>query len=130
MTPDLFVLLLAVLLAVAQLVLYAIFGNLELGPRYTAGPRDTPPPDLSARTGRLKRAFDNHLETLPWFAIAVLVAHVAGTANSVTATAAWVYLISRVLYVPAYVIGFSYVRSLIWAVALFAILVIIAQSFI
>ncbi|MEM6666571.1 MAG: MAPEG family protein [Pseudomonadota bacterium] len=129
MTPDLLVLLLAVLLAFLQLVLYAVPGNLELGVRYTAGPRDAPPV-LGTRTARIKRAYENHLETLPWFAIAVLVAHLTGKADGATATAAWVYLGARVAYVPLYVLGVPYLRSAVWAVALFAILFIVLKALI
>jgi len=131
MTPDLTVLLLAVLLAVIQLVLYAVPANLELERGYAAGPRDEPPrTPLSIRTRRIKRAFDNHVETLPWFAICVLVAHVTGRADAVTAAASWTYLAARIVYVPLYVFGVSIMRSLVWLVALLAIATILLRTLI
>ena len=128
MTTDLAMLLLAVVLAFAQLVAFAIIGNLEVGPRYTGGPRDEPMPPLSPLCGRLKRAYENHLETLPWFAIAVIVTHLAGRADAVTAGASIAYLAARVAYVPAYVSGVPYLRSAIWTVATAAILVIVIKA--
>ncbi|MEM6384309.1 MAG: MAPEG family protein [Pseudomonadota bacterium] len=129
MTPELLVLLLAVLLAAIQLVLYAVPANLELEPGYTAGPRDGPPKrQLSVRTLRLKRAYDNHIETLPWFAIAVLVAHITGATDTVTTAAAWIYLAARLVYVPLYVIGVFGLRSIVWAIAFFAILTIVVRT--
>lgn len=49
MTPELTALALAGLLQAAQLVVFAIPANRELGPDWTAGPRDTP-------TGRCRRS--------------------------------------------------------------------------
>jgi uncharacterized MAPEG superfamily protein len=126
MTTDLFILVLAALLAVVQLSLYAIKANLDVGTGYALGPRDVPVA-MSTITGRLKRAYENHLETLPLFAIAVLVAHVTGTANPATALACQVYLGARVLYVPAYVVALPWLRSIIWIVAFAAIVTIYVQ---
>ncbi|MEM8878548.1 MAG: MAPEG family protein [Pseudomonadota bacterium] len=128
MTPDLVALLCAVLLAAVQLALYAVPGNLDLGVKYTAGPRDEPPDGLSVTTKRIKRAYENHLETLPWFAIAVLVAHMTGQADGVTAAASWTYLAGRVMYIPLYVFGVPFLRSAVWAVATGAILTIVLRT--
>lgn len=127
MTTDLTVLVLAVLLAFLQLTLYAIRGNLDYGPRYTMSPRDRPPERPgSPVTGRLHRAYENLLETLPLFAIAVLVAHVSGTASWVTAAASLIYLAARIVYIPCYVFG-SRLRSFIWSIGALAILVIVGE---
>jgi uncharacterized MAPEG superfamily protein len=126
--PELLILLLAVLLAFVQLILYAIPGNLELGPKYTAGPRDEPPSGLSVRTQRIKRAYENHIETLPWFAIVVLVAHLTDQTDSITTIAAWTYLAARIAYIPLYVFGVFALRSVVWAIAFFAILTILLRT--
>jgi len=122
-------LLYAVLLAVAHLVAFGVVANWQLGVRYTAGPRDAAPgEDLSPAGGRLGRAFNNYLETLPWFAIAVIAAHLAERVDSTTIVAGWVYLGARVIYLPAYVVDIPYLRSLIWMVATFAILTIVFRT--
>lgn len=128
MTTDLTVLVLAVLLAFIQLALYSVAGNIAFGPRYTLGPRDTAPDWAAAPiAARLRRAYENLLETLPLFAIAVLIAHVSGTASAVTAVASQVYLGARIVYIPCYVSGIPVVRSLVWSVAALAILVILGE---
>ncbi len=129
-TTDLVMLVLAVLLAFAQLTLYAIRANLDYGPRYALSPRDRAPErPATVMTGRLRRAYENHLETLPLFAIAVLVAHVSATASPITALAAQVYLAARLVYVPCYVFGWR-LRSVVWSVAALAILVIVGETLI
>ncbi len=121
MTPELTALVLAALLQALQFVLYAVPANLELGPGYTTSPRDRPPSrEMSARTARLGRALDNHFEGLILFTIAVLAVTFADRSNAVTMVAAWVYLGARVLYVPAYWLGWRPGRSLIWLVGFLA----------
>ncbi len=130
LTTELTVLVLAVLLAYVQLTLYAIRANLDYGPDYTMSPRDrTPERPASAMTGRLRRAYENHLETLPWFAIAVLVAHVSGTTSWITALASLIYLGARIVYIPCYAFGWR-LRSIVWSVAALAILVILGETLI
>lgn len=121
-------LVLAVLLAFVQLALYAVCANLDHGPRYALSPRDhAPRRPASVMTGRLRRAYQNHLETLPLFAIAVLVAHVSATAGATTALASQIYIAARIVYIPCYVWGIPGLRSLVWSVAALAILVIVGE---
>ncbi len=117
MTPELTVLTLAALLQVVQFMLYAVPANREVGPGYTMSARDRDPSrPMSDRTARLGRAFDNHFEGLILFAIAVGVIQMSGQNTALTATCAWVYLIARILYVPAYAIGLRPHRSVIWII--------------
>ncbi len=125
MAVELQQVLYALILALAQLVVYAAVANLEVGPKYTAGPRDEHPRGMSKGCARLGRAFENYLETLPWFLAAVLVAHLANKVDEVTVMAGWTYLAARLAYVPAYYSGVPWVRSIIWFVALVAIFVIV-----
>lgn len=130
MTIELIILVLAVLLAFVQLTLYAIRANLDHGPDYALSPRDhAPERPATLMTARLRRAYENHLETLPLFAIAVLVAHVSGASNWITALAAQIYLAARIAYVPCYAFGWR-LRSLMWSVAALAILVIAGETLI
>ena len=115
MTPELTALTLATLLQFVQFALYAVPANMELGTGYTMSPRDREPSrEMSERTARLGRAFDNHFQGLLLFAIAALVIHTTGQSSSFTAACAWIYLIARIAYVPAYVLGWNPARSFIW----------------
>jgi uncharacterized MAPEG superfamily protein len=126
MTPEVTALALAALLQVVQYVLMAVPTNIELGPEKTAGPRDPERlgkpliEQVSARTGRLIRALDNHFEGLILFTIAVVVVTLGGSSSALTQACAWVYLGARVLYVPAYAFGLTPWRSVIWAAGFFA----------
>jgi len=123
MTPELTALTLAGLLQMVQFILFAVPANMELGTRYTAGPRDRPPErPLSTLTARLQRAMNNHFEGLILFTLAVVVITVSGQSTPFTAAAAWIYLGARILYIPAYAWGWRPWRSAIWAVGWFATL--------
>ncbi|MCI5042666.1 MAG: MAPEG family protein [Donghicola eburneus] len=134
MTTELTVLTLAALLQVVQFFLMSIPANLELGQGKTLSPRD---PDrlgkplieqVSVRTGRLFRALNNHFEGLILFSIACLVITVSGQSTGLTGACAWIYLIARVLYVPAYAFGWVPWRSLIWFVGFLATTIMLVAA--
>ena len=124
MTPELTVLALAAILQFIQFALMAVPLNLQLGHHVTAGPRDESL-ELKGIGGRLYRAFNNHFEALILFTIAVLVVTLSDQSTPFTAMCAWTYLIARILYIPAYAFGISYVRSAIFAAGLLATLAMI-----
>ncbi|MEX3314535.1 MAPEG family protein [Sulfitobacter sp. PS-8MA] len=131
MTPELTVLALAALLQGVQFVTYAVPANRDLGPGYTMSARDRAPSRaLSDRTARLGRALDNHFEGLILFGIAVGVVQMSGQNTAFTATCAWVYLIARILYVPAYAMGLRPHRSLIWIVGFAATMLMLLAALI
>ena len=126
MTPELTALALAGLLQAAQYALFAIPANVELGTGYTSSARDRPPSrPLSLTTARLQRAMNNHFEGLILFTLAVVVVTLGQQSTPVTQYAAWTYLAARILYVPAYYLGWRPWRSAIWGVGFFATLTMI-----
>ncbi|KZZ21485.1 hypothetical protein A3753_06955 [Sulfitobacter sp. HI0082] len=131
MSAELTVLTLAALLQGLQFVLYAVPANREIGPGYTMSARDREPSrKLSDRTARLGRALDNHFEGLILFGIAVGVVQMSAQDTAFTAACAWVYLIARVLYVPAYALGLRPHRSLIWVVGFAATMLMLLAALI
>ncbi|MBK5928162.1 MAPEG family protein [Rhodobaculum claviforme] len=131
MTTELTVLVLAALLAVVQLGWNAVRANLEMGPDWFLTPRDSAPPQpLPVALGRLKRAYENHMETLPLFAIAAIVVTLAGASSGLTAACAWIYLAARVLFVPAYRFGWMPWRSFIWAAGFVATVLMLLAALI
>lgn len=129
MTTELTVLTYAALLQSVQFVAYSITANRQVGIPYSAGPRDEPR-QLTGIAGRLQRALNNHFEGLILFTIAVLVVTLGDQSTTVTQYAAWTYLIARILYVPAYALGLSPWRTLIWMVGLFATLTMLIATLI
>ena len=111
----------AALLQFAQFVLMAVPVNMQLGVAYTGGNRDEEK-RATGIAGRLKRAMDNHFEALILFSIAVIVVVLGDASSPFTEKCAWVYLLGRILYVPAYASGIYLVRSLVWSVSFAATL--------
>lgn len=125
MSIELTLLAWTLVLALVQILIAAHARTRETGLAYNAGPRDAATAPVGKLAGRLKRAQSNLFETLPVFAAAVLIAHVAGREGSLSATGAWLYLIARVVYVPLYAAGIPYVRSLAWVVSMVGVLLVL-----
>jgi len=126
MTPELTALALAALLQVMQFALMAVPTNIELPAGKTLSPRDRDrlggdiQDQVSDKTARLIRAWENHFESLALFTIAVIVVSLAEANTAFTALCAWAYLTARILYIPAYYFGLTPWRSLIWFVGFLA----------
>ncbi|MBV7410814.1 MAPEG family protein [Maritimibacter sp. DP1N21-5] len=136
MTPEITVLALAALLQAVQFGLMSVPANLELGTGKTLSPRDNSRlvkplmEQVSDRTGRLYRAFNNHFEALILFTIAVVVVTLSDQSTPFTAVCAWVYLGARVIYIPAYAFGWVPWRSLIFFVGFLATMFMILAALI
>ena len=76
--------------------------------------------DVPAWILRGRRAHANLVENLIPFACLVLVAHVAGKANAMTALAAQLFFWSRVVYLLVYLAGIPYLRTLVFAAGVLA----------
>ena len=83
----------------------------DLGSRYNAGPRDEAKA-LSPLGGRAERALRNFLETWPAFIVLALAASVAGISTGLTQWGAGLYIAFRLAYIPLYLSGVPYLRSL------------------
>ncbi len=118
MSTELNLAVVMLIVAIIQVLLPAFFRNGETGLDYNAGPRDEAGPPVGIITARLQRAQRNLYETLPLFLAAVIIAHIAGRESGLTAAGAWIYVVGRIFYIPAYAFGIPYVRSLIWVVSL------------
>jgi uncharacterized MAPEG superfamily protein len=124
MTIELKMLLWTLVLAFVQILLFDFARTGQYGLKWNTGPRDESMPPLSPIAGRLKRAQYNLYETLPLLIGAVLVAHLAGRDNAITAMGAQVYFWGRVVYVPLYAFGVRMVRSIVWLISTAGLLAI------
>lgn len=88
---------------------------------WLTGPRDEPGNNATTG-GRLKRATDNSVVALAYFAPAVLVLHLSGATSAATLLAAQIFLVCRIAYVVFYALGTPWLRTLLWAVAFLAAL--------
>lgn len=87
------------------------------------GPRDTPPA-RSAMTERAYKALENLFEALPIFLTLALLSIMLGVEQEAWRGAA-IFLVARVFYLPTYISGIPGLRSFVWTVGLFGLLVML-----
>jgi uncharacterized MAPEG superfamily protein len=126
MTPDLTYLVWAVALTIVQVLVASSGAMMQIDLPALAGNRDTPA-EGRGWVGRAQRAHRNMLESLPLFAALVLVAHVAGRANAMTALGAAMFFYARLAYALIYWLGIAWVRTLVWCVAVAGLILILLQ---
>ena len=127
MTAELQILVLAALLQAIQFAVFSALANLQIGPKKALSPRDEPI-HLTGIAGRAQRAMNNHFEGLILFGIAAIAITLAEKSTAFTAACATAYLVARILYVPAYLMGLTPWRSLIWAVGFVATLLMLIAA--
>ena len=126
MTIELTMLALSVVLGFVHIMAAVRAGTRQYGSAWSNSPRDEAVPPLNPAAGRLSRARNNFLETFPFFAAAVLIAHVAGRDGILTALGVQVYFWGRVVYLPLYAFGVPRIRTLAWLVASLGIALVMA----
>ncbi len=129
MTAELKWLAYSIVLGLAHVFVAAGFATSQRGVRWNAGNRDGDLPPLTGPAARAVRANLNFLETFPLFAAAVLALCVAGRQTPHTAVAVQIYFWARLLYLPIYIAGIPYVRTVVWAVSLWGLLQAIEALF-
>ena len=130
MTPEFILLALTLILALVQIGAAGMARTAELGGKWNAGPRDAEVPPPGKLAGRLMRAQANLFETLPIFAAAVIMAHIAGKDGQLTALGAHLYFFGRLIYLPLYAFGVPYIRTLVWLVAAGGLVMVLAALFV
>ena len=83
-------------------------------------------PEPTPLAGRALRTAHNTLESFVLFAAIALVAHAAGADGPKVATGAQVYFWARVLYVPVYYAGITYLRTAVWTVSIVGLVVMVS----
>ncbi|MFC4762701.1 MAPEG family protein [Dyella koreensis] len=112
----------SVLLGVIYVLVAVTLSLLQRGLKWNASNRDTEPKPLTGVAARADRASRNFLETFAFFAAAVLAVVLAQRTTASTALGAEIYLWARVAYLPIYLAGIPYVRTLVWGVSLWGLL--------
>lgn len=123
MSVELQYLIFAVFLVLIQMVLQASAGFLANGFMGLAGSRD----DEVLATGiggRFERAYYNMLETFPVFVALVLIIQVTESWTSTSALAVQLYFWARVAYLPLYIIGIPFIRTIVWVISMIGIIML------
>ncbi|GAB4390085.1 MAPEG family protein [Albidovulum sp.] len=98
----------------ALILILKVTGSMnQLGMGYLLSARDEQR-SLRGITARLDRALTNSITAMALFAPAVLLLAQKDAFGAATLTAAQVFLLARILYVPAYGLGITGVRTLLW----------------
>ncbi len=124
MTTELALLAWSVVLGLLHAVATGQFATMQHGLRYNMGPRDEQK-QLTGVGARVQRAFANYMQTFPFFAAAVLVAHVAGRHSGLTVIGAQLYFWARLVYVSLYAAGIPIARTVAYLVSLLGIVLIL-----
>lgn len=111
---EITVLVVSLVLFFVQLGLQGMLATRELGSKWNAGPRDGDRKPTGAYAGRAQRALDNFKETFPVFLGLALALVATDRAGGLGALGAWLWLLARIGYVPLYLFGIPYIRSLVW----------------
>ena len=115
MTPDLTLLVCAVVLAFIQVVVAAVGTNMQVPLAILAGNRESMP-EITGWAGRAIRAHRNMMENLPLFAVLVLIAHVAGRNNAICILGEQIFVWGRLAHAILYTAGIGWIRTVAWAV--------------
>jgi len=99
----------------------------DRGTGWNAGPRDGEAKPLGVYAGRAARALRNFQETYPAFVALALALTIAGRTGGSGETGAWLWLIARIVYLPLYLLGIPYLRSLCWCVSILGLGLMLAR---
>lgn len=126
MSFELWTLFAAVILGLIHLSAASFSFKAQVGNAYTVGPRDEGlrPTGVSAR---LHRANANFLETFPYFAALVLMAHLTASGGTLSHWGCILYIAGRIVFLPLYAAGTVWFRTISWNVATFGLALIGAQ---
>lgn len=108
----------SVVLLVVHVLLQANLSNQDRGVEFNAGPRDDQRKLKSAVAGRADRASQNFRETYPAFVGLALGLAIADPASTWGHAGALLWFFSRIVYVPLYLGGIAYVRSIVWSISM------------
>jgi uncharacterized MAPEG superfamily protein len=121
MSTDLKYLALTAMLTAALWIPYIVCQVMSNGLLQPENYLDPAPRPVPLWGKRAERAYLNAVETFAPFAAMVVVAHLAGKANSMTAFWAMSYFWLRVAHAIVYWLGIPYVRTLIFTLGFVAV---------
>ena len=90
------------------------------------GPRDNPP-EMPTLGGRFNRALLNYQEALMVFLPIALLIEFKGVSGDTSAFGAMLFVAARIAYPPAYAIGTPGLRSLVWGIGHFGIVMMLVE---
>jgi uncharacterized MAPEG superfamily protein len=118
---------LSVVLWLVHVLVQASFGNAQMSSRYLLSSRDEPAEAGGVLYGRSCRALGNYLENFTPFvvvALALIATQRTGGAGAIGAT---IWILARIVYLPIYVFGIIYVRTLVWGISIIGLVMMLGR---
>ncbi|MGB9475705.1 MAG: MAPEG family protein [Candidatus Udaeobacter sp.] len=126
MSIESLLLIASVVLGLVHLIASSHLISWQRGYRWTAGSREEDVPPLRGVGSRVDQATTNFLETFPFFAALVLLAHVTSHHSLLTVLGAHLYFWGRVGYLLAATAGYTLIRSVVcWNAAIVGIILFV-----
>jgi uncharacterized MAPEG superfamily protein len=120
---------LSVILLLVHILLQGNFATKERGTAWNVGPRDGDNEPKGVMAGRSARASRNYKETYPAFIGLLLALTFTGDTSGLGLLGATLWLVARIVYIPLYLAGTRYVRSLVWLISILGLLVMMVGLF-
>jgi uncharacterized MAPEG superfamily protein len=118
---------LSVVLWLVHVLVQASFGNAQMPSGYLLTVRDEPAKAWGVLYGRACRALANYLENFTPFvavALALMVTQRTGGAGAIGAT---IWILARIVYLPIYVFGIIYVRTMVWGISIIGLVMMLSR---
>jgi uncharacterized MAPEG superfamily protein len=125
MSLELKMLVWSIVLGLIHVAIAATLSTQQRGTSWNIGNREGEPALLTGMAGRADRALRNFLETFAFFAAAVLAVMITAKYSGQTARGVQLYFWARVVYLPVYLIGIPYLRTLVWVVSVVGIVLVL-----
>ena len=126
MTVELWLLVASIVLGLLHLIASSHLISWQRGYRWTASSREEDVPPLPGLANRVDQATTNFLETFPFFAAVVLLAHLTNHHTLLTVVAAHLYFRGRVGYLLTAAACYSLLRSVLcWNAAVIGVVLLL-----
>lgn len=114
-----------IILGLVHVVLAGALATASRGLKWNLGNRDGTAAPVSVHAQRAQRAQANFLETFPFFAAALVCAIAIDRDGALAQAGAQLYFWARLAYLPIYVLGIPWIRSLVWGAATAGLLMVV-----
>ncbi len=118
---------LSVVLWLIHVLVQGGVGNAALPRAYLVTARDTPTAPSGLLYGRATRALANYVENLTPFAALALALIVTQRTGGAGALGATIWILARIVYVPLYLFGVAYLRSVVWGISIVGLIMMLGR---
>jgi uncharacterized MAPEG superfamily protein len=118
---------LSVVLWLVHVLVQATVGNVELPSGYLFTSRDKPAATSGLLFGRATRALANYVENFTPFVAVALALMVTQRTGSFGAFGATIWILARTVYIPVYLLGIMYARTLLWAISIVGLVMMLSR---